>query len=258
MSGIYWGREGLQYEVKALLPGSNTGDWRLGHVLALPDNREYAFAINDGTAEVAGNLYQAAIPIANHANRSADVARAVGASVISASVGATVAAQDLYMEGYANINVGASAGEGFLYKIKRAFAKGDAHAAFAGSDAIVVNLADGETIKVALIATTSKVTYQHNRWRNVIICPTTRTAHVAGVAPYAAAASIPYWSQVEGYASVATQGTVVVGNTCVPSTTTAGAVSPAATPATDGPVVGHVAYVAATATFSVIDLKLGH
>lgn len=277
MGGIYYGRQSDQYITNTTPDGGNAGRWPLGHRLILPDGRTYAFALNDSVAEVAGSVYQSALPIANHANRSADVARAGisaggtagtpgtgGATAISATVGATTAAQDLYMEGYAHINVGASAGEGFVYKIRRALAKGDAHAAFAGSDAIQVNLADGEQIQVALVVTTSKVTYQHHRFRNVVIMATTLVSTLAGVASKAAAASVWYWSQTEGYAAVLTQGTVVVGTNVMPSTTTAGACTVPllieGTPNTGVPqlvTIGRVAYVGATATFSIIDLTLG-
>ena len=252
-----FGRQGDQYEVFSLLRGSNMGQEPLGTILELPDGREYCFSINGGVAAAAGNLNQAALPISNHENRSADTARAVGAEVISATVGATAAAQDLYSEGLAHIDVGSGAGQGYAYRIKRAFAKGDAHAAFVGSDAITVNLADGERIKVALVVTTSKVTYTHHRFRNTLIHDSPPTAGLAGVTSYAAAASIPVWQQVKGAAAVLTSGTLVIGDPCVPSATVDGAVMPSAASETDGPYMGFVRHVNATSTWSLIDLKLG-
>lgn len=258
MPSIYWGRYGDQYKVFALMANSNTGQWPLGHVLALPDGREFCFGINDAVAEVAGDLYSSAAPITNYTNMSAQTGAAVGSTTITATDGGTAAAQDLFMEGFAHINAGIAAGLGYSYKIKRAFAKGDAHASFGGSSTDLVNLAEGETVQVALVTTTSKVTYTHNRFRNTIINATSRTASVAGVAPYPAAASIPLWYQVEGYAPVLTDGTIVLAEIVVPSTGTAGAVMASAAAETDLPAVGNVVHVNATTTISLIDLKLGH
>lgn len=251
---IHYARYGEQHQEYSTPDGGNAGRWPLGQILELPDGRQYCFGLNDGTAEVAGNLYQSALPIANHANKAADAARAIGATTVSVTVGATAAAQDLYMEGYVHTND--ATGEGYAYRIRRAKAKGDAHAAMAGSDAIAVNLADGESVKVAWVASTTEATYAHNRFSKVLIHASPATAQLAGVAAIALAANKWGWYQVVGPAAVLTQGTVVIGDFCVPSATVDGAVMPSAAFETDGPYVGIVATVNADTEYSLVNLHL--
>lgn len=254
MPGIYYGRYGEQHQSYTTPDGGNAGRWPLGHNLVLPDGRVYCFTYNAATADVAGNLYQGALPIANHNNRQFATAEAVGSTVVDLDVGATAGARDLYMEGYVHTND--AAGEGYAYRIRRAFALGDAHAAIAGSDSIDVNLTDGESILVALTAATSEGTYTHNRFRNVLIHDSPPTAQLAGVAAIATGAARWGWYQVQGPAAVLTQGIVVIGDFCVPSATVDGAVMPSAAFETDGPYVGIVAAVNADTEYSLINLHL--
>ena len=230
------------------------GRYEAGSKLVLPDEREYRFTLNDGTAEVAANLYQSALPVSNHRNIACDVARAVGATVISATLGATAAAVDVYAEGYVHVND--AAGEGYNHRIRRASSDGNAHAAVASSGVITVNLAAGETVQVAL-TTASEVTFSHNRFRVVLIHDSPPTASLVGISPGVAAANRWYWSQVSGEAAVLTQGTLVIGDFCVPSATVDGAVMPSAAFETDGPYVGIVRSVNADTEQSLIDLKIG-
>ena len=224
----------------------DAGSW-----LILPDERAFRYTLNDATAEVAANLYQSALPIADHHNVVADVARAVGAVAISATLGATLAAVDLYQEGYVLTND--AAGEGYLYRIKRARTSAEAHAAVAASAVLTANLEPGESVQVAL-TTSSEVSFNHNRFRVVLIHDSPPTATLVGVSPGVAAASRWYYSQVRGPAPVLTQGTLVIGDFCVPSATTDGSVMPSAAFETDGPYVGIVRRVSATTEQSLVDL----
>src|SRR3990167_5790305 len=104
MPGIYFGPNAEQYSTYAASPHANVGRYPLGHTLILPDGREYRFNLNDGTIEVAGNLYQSVAALTGHTNRPADVARAIGATAISANITTTVAAADIYAEGMVHGN----------------------------------------------------------------------------------------------------------------------------------------------------------
>lgn len=233
------------------------GRFEAGSRLVLPDEREYRFTLNDGVAEVQANLYQSALPITDHRNVVIDVARAVGATVISATLGATLAGVDLYAEGYVHVNDAGAATttEGYNHRIKKAYSSGAAHAAVAASGIITVNLAPGESVQVAL-TTAGEVTFSHNRFRGVLIHASPPTASLVGVSPGVAAADRWYWSQVKGDAAVLTQGTLVIGDFCVPSATVDGAVMPSAAFETDGPYVGIVRSVNADGEESLIDLKI--
>ena len=200
---------------------ANFGRFRLGDYAVLPDGRKYRFTLNDGTVEVAGRLYQSVLGIPDHLNVTADVARAIDAVIVSATLGATLAAIDIYAEGVVHIND--VTGEGYTYRIRRANTAGAAHAAAAASGILTVNLEAGEMLQVAL-DTTSQVTFTRNRFHAVLIHPSPPTAPLAGVSPGVAAVNRFYWSQVEGFAAVLGDGTLLEGLPVQASITTDGAV----------------------------------
>jgi len=221
MPGTFFGPYGAQDDNFANAGNANFGRFPLGHTLILPDGREYKFTLNDATAEIAGNLYQSVAPVANHFNQAADVVRAVGATAVSATLGATAAAIDIYAEGTVHIND--QAGEGYTYRIKRAFSAGDANAAAATSSVLTVNLEAGESVQVAL-TTASEMTFTRNRYHQALISAISTVSRVSGVSPGVAAADRFYYTQVKGYAAVAANGTMLAGQPVQPDIATAGAV----------------------------------
>ena len=221
MPGTYFGPYGENRNDYAFEGNANRGRWPMGHTLILPDGREYKFALNDGTVEVAGNLYQSVAPVTNHVDVTADVARAIGAVIISATLGATAAAVDIYAEG--TVHTSNDTAEGYAYRIRRAFSAGASHASAATSSVLTVNLEPNDKIKVAL-DTTSEVTFTRNRYHQVLIHPAPPTAGVAGVSPGVAAADRYYWSQVKGYSAVLVEGTLLAGLPVQADITTPGAV----------------------------------
>ena len=208
MPGVYFGPYAEQNNDYAFAVHANLGRFPLGHTLILPDGREYRFALNDGTAEVAGNLYQSVVGLAGHTNIAPDVARAINAVVISATLNTTAAAADIYTEGLVHVN--AAPGEGYSHRIKRAMIAADAHASAVATGVLTVNLAAGEDVQVAL-TTASNVSFTRNRYHQVLIHPGPPTAGLAGVSPGVAAADRFYWSQVKGYAAVLVDGTLLAG-----------------------------------------------
>ena len=200
---------------------ANLGRFRLGDYAVLPDGRKYRFALNGATVQIAGRLNQSVARVDEHENVAADVARAIDAVIISATLGATLAAIDIYAEGVAHVND--AVGEGYTYRIRRANTAGAAHAAVAASGVLTANLDAGEMVQVAL-TTSSEVSFTRNRFHQTIITATPPTAQLAGVSPGVAAAARFYWSQVEGYAAVLVDGTLLAGLPVQASITAAGAV----------------------------------
>ena len=200
---------------------ANLGRHPLGHTLILPDNRVYKFTLNDGTVEVAGTLYQSVAGLSGHTNRAADVARAIDAILLSATLATTLAGTDIYAEGLAHVN--AAPGEGYAYRIRRAMTAGAAHASAVATGVLTVNLEAGEQVQVAL-TTASDITFTRNRFHQVTIHLGPPTAELAGVSPGVAAADRFYWSQVEGYAAVLAAGTLLEGLPVQADITTDGAV----------------------------------
>ena len=221
MPGTYFGPFNEQYSTYAAETGKNCGRWPLGHRLILPDGRIYRFALNDGTVEVAGNLYQSIAPVTTHAECVVSTVPAIGDTTIAATLGATLAAVDIYSEGIVHTNK--VTGLGYAYRIKRAVSAEAAHAAVDASGIITVNLAPGEKVQVAGAATT-EVTFTRNRFHSTIIHPSPPTAMLAGVSPGVCAASRYYWQQVHGEAAVLADGTLLVGNMVQASITVDGAV----------------------------------
>jgi hypothetical protein len=225
MPGTFFGPYGENNTTYASGGNANLGRFPLGHTLVLPDGRRYRFALNDGTVEVAGRLYQSVVSVADHLNVAADVARAIGVAIISATLGATLAAVDIYAEGMVHIND--AIGEGYAYRIRRANTAGAAHAAAAASAVLTVNLVASETVQVAL-TTLSEMSFTRNRFHAVLIHPSPPTAGLAGVSPGVAAADRFYWSQVAGWAAVLidtyTDAPSAVGRMVYPSITVDGAV----------------------------------
>ncbi len=221
MPGTFFGPFDERNQNYAFENNANLGRFPLGHTLVLPDGREYKFTLNDGTVEVAGNLYQSVASVANHIDVTADVVRAIDATVISATLGATAALIDIYAEGTVHGNN--DTGESYAYRITRAFTAGRAHAAAATSSVLTVNLAPGEQVQVAL-DTTSEVSFTRNRYHSPTLHLSPPTAPLAGISPGVAAASRFYWSQVRGYAACLAQGTMLAGLPVMASITTNGAV----------------------------------
>lgn len=222
MPRTFYGPLGENYSDYANAGHANLGRFPLGHILILPDNREYRFALNDGTVEVAGRLYQSVVGIAGTLNNAVDVARAAGATAISATTtGSTTYAVDSYAEGIVHVND--VTGEGYAYRIKRAMTAGAAHASAASAAVLTVNLEPGETVKVAL-DTSSEVSFTRNRYHQVLITAAPPTGGLAGVSPGVAAADRFYWSQVKGYAAVLASGTLKQGLPVMAGISTAGSV----------------------------------
>ncbi len=200
---------------------ANLGRLSMGARLVLPDERSYRFALNDGTVEVAGNLYQGVASVGGHVDDPVDTAQAVGDTQVNALLNATAAAVDIYAEGVVHID--AAPGEGYAYRISRAFTVGAAHAAATSTGVLTVNLAADESVQVAL-TTASDATFTRNRYHQILITAAPPTASLAGVSPGGCAADRFYWSQVGGPAAVLAEGTLLVGLPVQASQATAGAV----------------------------------
>lgn len=148
--------------------------------------------VGSGAALVAGDCIQAAAQQANHQDLTPSAA-AIDDKTITATAGATAAAANDYAGGMAVIDT--TPGLGYSYPIK-------GHAAWtsgAVSGGVVLQLAEGWTIQVALTAANSRVSLYKNPYAQVIQSPvSTLTNAVVGVAVYPIAASEYGWLGVKG------------------------------------------------------------
>ena len=221
MPRVFYGPYDEKNQNYANAGNANLGRWPMGTRLITPDEREYKFVLNDGTVEIAGNLYQAVAAVADHTNRPVDVARAIDAILLSATLTGTAAAVDIYAEGAVHTND--EVGEGYSYRIRRANTVGAAHASAVASGVLTVNLDANEMIQVAL-TTVSEVTFTRNRYHQVLITAAPPTALISGVSPGVAALDRYYWSQTKGYAAVLANLTLLAGKPVQADIAVAGAV----------------------------------
>jgi hypothetical protein len=188
---------------------------------------KFRFGRAGGVALVAGTLQQAALNTANHVDLAVQAAAAKGATSIPVTLGGTNVSQDDYMDG--RIITVLTPGDGYTYKIS------NHHPAGTASQTFSVPLHSGASVQVAL-TTSSKASLIRNPFRSTIITPASGpTASIVGVAVTALPINNWGWLQTFGTAAVLTSGTVVIGQTVVASTATAGAVMPSAA-ATSYPV----------------------
>jgi hypothetical protein len=243
---------GLEYDIH------DTQQHFLGTWGSTPDGRLFRYAQNGAAALAPGKLVQSVAPVAHHTNIACNVARAVGATAISATDGGTGGAIDLYTEGYVHVND--EAGEGIYYPIASAWAQGAgaAHALFASGAVATVNLAPGVTVKTALVAATSEISLTANQFDAVIIHPSPNTARIVGCPIIDVTISYFFWAQVAGPCAVLTDQTVVIGQHVRASDGVDGAVEPLDRDGTaeDEQEVGSVIKVNADTEYALIHLNL--
>jgi len=223
-----------------------TSDQRLplGTRAITKDGRVFRYCKAGASDLVAGNLIQSSAPVANHlANTPPAVP--VGSTSFVYTPGATAGAENLYAEGY--LQVDTTPGNGYTYVVS-------GHPAISASTAFTLTLEDA--IQVAL-TTSSRVGLIANPYKNVIQAPTTLTGKVVGVAPAPITAAYYGWLQTWGPASVLINGTPAVTAPVINSATTAGAVdvwTAAAQPTAN--LVGHMMQVGVSGKNNFVFLEI--
>lgn len=225
----------------------STAKHRLGSSIEFPDGSKFRFCKNGAVALGAGLVTQGALPIADHHECVVSALAAVGDLTISATLGgSTVATANQYKDGYVWVNK--STGIGHTYRIKSNTAAG-------AGGVITLTLYEYSPVVVAFGAAT-EISLYPNKWNGVLVHDSPPTAGLVGVTMCAVAASYYHWEQVHGPCGVVASGTLVIGDSCVPSATTDGTVMPSAAFETDGPLVGRVLTVNVTAEHALIDLVI--
>lgn len=188
------------------------------------DGRHFVYGKMGAVAGAARSLYQTEIPTPNHTNVVCDVARAVGAREISATLGATAALVGDYDEGVCVTFNGA--GEGYQYPLagNPGGILGQAHAAVASSGILTAKLAPGYDVQVALDGVSDVSFYKHPV-KDVIIHDSPPTGAVVGLCQRVVTADYYCWLQTKGHAAVLAEGTPVIGELCRASESIDGAIT---------------------------------
>lgn len=167
----------------------------LGTIAETPDGRTYQWAFSGATTLAAGKLTTGPATTANHVTQTG-TANAIGSTSITYTPGATAATVDQYKGGYFAVNVGPGQN---LYVIA-------GNTATAGSAPITVRLGDGG-LTIAT-TTSSKFSLYPNPFNLTVITTAAATQPCTGVPNVAVTNGFYYWSQVQGYASVLSDGVV--------------------------------------------------
>jgi hypothetical protein len=184
---------------------------------AFGGGRTFRYVKAGASALVVGNALQAAVEDTDHDDTTCR-ATAIGATSLLITTGSGNGALDEneYAEGYAVVDT--TPGLGYAYSIK-------SHAAIAASTDGALVLADGETVQVALTAS-SKITLVKNPYKSVIQHPvTTATNTTIGGAVYPIAASEFGWIQTGGPGAALIAGTPAAGQPVTSTGAVAGALS---------------------------------
>jgi hypothetical protein len=224
---------------QGLFEQSATAKHRLGVVRELDDGRKFAYA-KAGETLYPGKITQGPTPVANHNTQAIYATAAVGDKRIYVTLGASAAAADLYKDGWIIINDATYGSE--IYKVR-------GHAAIGSAESGYINLYD--SVRVA-ITTSSTYTLVKSIQDGVIAGKSTNTAAPAGVPLIDVTSAYYFWNQVTGTCSILTNGTLVIGNTCIIVDT--GAVGPNAADVDCN--VGSVVSVSATTLYSIINLAI--
>ncbi len=176
--------------------------------------RVYRYCKAGAADLVAGNVIQGSVPAANHLAIAVAADAAIGATSVSVTLGATAAAENLYAEGW--LQVDTTPGNGYMYYIS-------GHAAIGSGGTGTIYLGKDDAVSIALTAAGSKVGLIANPYKGVLQCPTTKTAAVVGVAVYPITAAQFGWLLTWGPAPVLINGTPAVTAPVINSATTAGA-----------------------------------
>ena len=224
----------------------------LGTRLVLNDSREFVYAKAGAVALAAGKLCQAPTTIgANHQALtpvavSGTVAANVGDRQIQVTLGATLASDSQYADGWIQVQDATEGGP--IYKVI-------GHAAVASAGVLTAKLAD--PLWESYTTTSSRWTLVSNPWNGVLVAPTTLVGPIVGVPIRDIPIANFGWLQVKGMASILTDATaVVIGSPVVPSLTVAGAIGISAAYVVTSLAVGRCQIVAASTAFSTINLDL--
>ena len=190
------------------------------HELGFPatgSGRNFRYVKAGAVALVVGNALQSRVEDTAHDDTTCRVT-AIGATSLLITTGSGSGALDEneYAGGFAVIDT--TPGLGYCYAIK-------SHAAIAASTDGALNLVDGETVQVALTAS-SKITLVANPYDTVIQHPvTTATNSCIGGAIYPIAISEYGWIQTAGIGAALIAGTPGAGQPVTSTGAVAGALS---------------------------------
>ena len=177
---------------------SSTAKEMVGCIRFTRDGRAYTYSKNGAVALSPGKTTSAAAISANVTNLAATNAAAIDAKVITQTVATDTYAADYFRGGMLQVNDGT--GKGYQYLILSS-------SAITAGGSLTVEIEEG--IKVALVATTSEISFVKNPWMATVVSATEET-FPTGVPPIDVTIAYYYWSQTGGLNSAFSKGTAAV------------------------------------------------
>lgn len=188
-----------------------------GELVNLADGRSFRYALVGTNALVAGTLNQPIAEKSNHyeINPTAAITNFQTVNQVAVTLGATLAADSEYNEGFLTFSSGNNVGLSYQVSYNPAAAL---------STSLTVTLYDYLQNSVA---TGDTVDLSHNQWYKVQQSSgsSDQTIRNSGVCMIAAAGTYGCWIATKGLAACLADGTVAVGTEVVASNSTAGAVT---------------------------------
>ena len=185
----------------------------IGQKAATSDGRVFSYAKSGGTL-TAGRITEPVAVTANYANRTLTVAAAQYANQVTVTLG-TTATEDAFVGFWLIVNDGTAEGQGAYY------ITGNTAATAGNSNTTVVNIRGG--LRKAL-TTSSDVTILPNQESTVIQHTAAVAIPVAGAPVIDVTSGYYFWNQVQGMASILSDGAITKNAGGIASDATAGAV----------------------------------
>ncbi len=218
----------------------------IGQVGATPDGKLWAYS-KAGGALVAGQITEPVAVTANYATRTITTAAAAGATQVLVPLGTTATA-DAFIGFQLAVTdtTSAGAGQGTYYIL------GNTAATSGNSNTTTLTLLGG--LRAAL-TTSSVVGIYPSQYSTVIQHTAVLAIPTSGVPPMAITSGNYFWQQVQGYASVLSDGGITKNAEAIPSDATAGSVE-IRVDATISRAVGYAPELTVTAKYSPLVLTL--
>lgn len=213
------------------------------------DGRRFRWVKAGGVALVVGNVLQSPAIVPDHLAMT-PVAAAIGATVVQATLGATLAALNQYAEGLIGVDTTPDVGRSYTIS---------GHKAVDASGVITLTLDPADALVVAWTSAT-RVGLIANPFNGVIQLPvTTATGSIVGVAQSIIPANGFGWIQDRGLATVLITGTPALGAMVLGPGTAAGAaqVIVAAGNLVVGQLIGRMAQVGVNGKSNFVMLDIG-
>lgn len=211
------------------------------------DGRVFSLA-KAGGALSAGQITEPATVTANYANRAITTSAAVGSNQISVVLGTTAAA-DLFVGSYMIVNDNTGQGQGAYY------IEGNTAATAGNSNTTVLTIKDNLRVAISSAATATDVTITPSQQSSVIQHTAAVAIPTAGAPVIAVTSGNYFWNQVQGMASILSDGAITKNAQVIPSDATAGSVEIRVDATVVAPV-GYAPELTITTDYSAIVLTL--